>query len=277
MTNIDYNGDPKSFEHLYREGYDFDLSMYINEGWDIFKQYGWGFFGFAFLAQLISVFLNQIPFIGAIIGGILGAVLTAGFFIVADKIYNQQEFEFGTFFKGFDHIGQIILQVLVLWLFFIVLFAVIAGIGIWYAVASGLVDLSDFPGNFNYERINSTVDISVMVAMGLIIFGTAVYLSLAYSLSIPFILFGKLKFWDAMETSRKVVTKKFWSFFLMFFVFGLIMLAGFLVLIVGVWAAQGVVYCILYAAYINIAGNQSFDLESRIEEIGADADDETEW
>ena len=276
MANIDDNGDPKSFEHLFRDGYDFDMSMYINEGWEIFKQYGWGFFGFAFLAQILSLMLSQIPGAGAIINGLLGSVLISGFFIVADKIYNNQQYEFGQFFKGFEHAGQIILQVLVLWLFYLILFAVFFGLGLWYAVASGFIDLGNLPGAADFEWIEDMVTSPGFWAIIILFFIPSVYLGIAYSLAIPFVIFGKLGFWDAMEASRKIVTKKFWSFFMMFFIFGLILLAGFVVLIVGVFAAQGAIYCMLYATYRNIAGNQTAGLETRIEEIGAD-DDETEW
>lgn len=39
-----------------------------------------------------------------------------------------------------------------------------------------------------------------------------IYLGVAWSLAVPMVLFVKPEFWDAMEASRKVVSKQFWSF-----------------------------------------------------------------
>ncbi|MEZ4800968.1 MAG: hypothetical protein R2809_14580 [Flavobacteriales bacterium] len=39
-----------------------------------------------------------------------------------------------------------------------------------------------------------------------------IYLAVSWSIAIPMLLFVKSEFWDAMEASRKVVGKQFWSF-----------------------------------------------------------------
>ena len=57
-----------------------------------------------------------------------------------------------------------------------------------------------------------------------------IYLSIAWSLTTPFVVFGGLDAWSAMEASRKVITKKFGMVFLFFFVWGLLFMAGLLTL-----------------------------------------------
>lgn len=39
-----------------------------------------------------------------------------------------------------------------------------------------------------------------------------IYLAVSWSIAVPMLLFIKSEFWDAMEASRKVVAKQFWTF-----------------------------------------------------------------
>ncbi len=83
----------------------------------------------------------------------------------------------------------------------------------------------------------------------------AIYLSIAYAFSTFFIIFHKLDFWQAMEYSRKIITKKWWSFFGLFIVLGLLNVVGIMFLLVGVLFTLPFTYCVIYAAYEDIILN----------------------
>lgn len=81
-----------------------------------------------------------------------------------------------------------------------------------------------------------------------------IYISVAYLFGVLFVLFYKNEFWDALETSRKVITKNWWSFFGFVIVLALINFLGVLCLGVGVLVTAPASYAAIYAAFDDIAG-----------------------
>jgi uncharacterized membrane protein len=93
------------------------------------------------------------------------------------------------------------------------------------------------------------------VALGLVLLIIpGIYLAVAYSFTIPFVLFLKMDFWDAMEASRKVITRNFWPFLGFFVILTLINIIGILTLGVGLLFTLPATYCIVYAAFEDIVG-----------------------
>ncbi len=98
-----------------------------------------------------------------------------------------------------------------------------------------------------------------LISTILIIVGTflcilpGIWLGVSYALANCILLFNKLEFWDAMEASRKVVAKNFWSFLGLFIVMGL---GGalFILLTCGLGAilVSPVVILTIYCIYIKI-------------------------
>ena len=81
-----------------------------------------------------------------------------------------------------------------------------------------------------------------------------VYLMVAWSLTLPLVIDKRLQFWDAMEVSRKVVSKHWWIFFGMLMLFLLINLGGALLCGIGLFVTWPWT-CIAYTyAYEDIFG-----------------------
>jgi len=74
-----------------------------------------------------------------------------------------------------------------------------------------------------------------------------IYLGVAYSFTTALIVDRKFDFWEAMETSRKVISKRWFSFFGFVLVLVLINIVGALLLGVGL-------LCAIAAAYQDILG-----------------------
>lgn len=130
-----YDGNPDAYNHLIESGYSFHFGEYINRGWEIFKQYPGGFIGFMFLLMLIAGVASMIPVAGV---GVAYA-LSAGIFIVADKIAKGDPYEFGDFFKGFDHFLQLMIAGLLMQVFIGVGFVLLIIPGIYLAIAYSMV------------------------------------------------------------------------------------------------------------------------------------------
>jgi uncharacterized membrane protein len=80
-----------------------------------------------------------------------------------------------------------------------------------------------------------------------------IYLAIGYSLSNCVLVFHKFEFWEAMEASRKVVSKNFWTFLGLFLVMGI---GGALAIIltcgVGSLFVAPVIVLTIYCIYIKI-------------------------
>lgn len=83
-----------------------------------------------------------------------------------------------------------------------------------------------------------------------------IYLSVAYTFALFFIIFGKVDFWKGMELSRKLVSREWFSIFGLVLVLGLLNLLGALAFGVGLLFSIPVSYCALYAAFDDIIGSE---------------------
>jgi hypothetical protein len=167
--------------------------------------------------------------------------------------------EFGDFFKGFDTIGQLALTALVMNLILIgslvPFFLAISSSGLisWY------MELMQNPTDFG--------DIPQIPSWSGLLILPAIYLGVAYSWAYKFVVFYKMSFWDALESSRKLITKKWGIFFLFMLVAGLIGAAGVILLCVGILATLPVVYCAVYASFADV---------TKLNEAGTDSSDNIE-
>ena len=79
-----------------------------------------------------------------------------------------------------------------------------------------------------------------------------IYLAVSWVFTIPLVIDQRMGFWEAMELSRKVVTKHWWKVFGLVIVLGLLGIAGLLVSIVGVFVAWPIGQIALLYAYEDI-------------------------
>lgn len=195
-------------ENLIQQGYETDAGSYIRRGWEIFQENMGIFIGYTLIVLLISTAAAFIPFGTLLVSG----PLTAGFYIVANKISKGEPYEFGTFFKGFDFFVPLLLYTLISGIF----------------IALGLVALI-VPG---------------------------IYLAVAYTFAPLFIVFGKMEFWDGMEYSRKLITRRWWNIFGFLLLIFLINVAGALAFLVGLLFTIPLSSCAIYAAFEDIVGTE---------------------
>jgi hypothetical protein len=83
-----------------------------------------------------------------------------------------------------------------------------------------------------------------------------IYLFVGWAFAIPFIIFGNMEFWDSMEYSRKLITKKWWNIFGFLLLLMLINIAGAMVFFIGLLFTVPITYCAMYAAFEDIVGTE---------------------
>ena len=96
----------------------------------------------------------------------------------------------------------------------------------------------------------------IMIILGYVLFVIpGIYLNFAYMLAIPLIVDRDMGPWEALETSRKAITKHWLSVFLFFIVLSIIMLISMLPLFIGlIWTMplMAVAMAILYREVFGI-------------------------
>ena len=84
-----------------------------------------------------------------------------------------------------------------------------------------------------------------------------IYLGVGYVFALPLVVDKKMEFWPAMEVSRRVVHRHWWSIFALVIVSGLIAGAGFLVCGVGALVTVPVASASLMYAYEDLFGPEA--------------------
>ena len=211
------NNLKQKVDDLLNDGYEFQFGSYISEGFNIFGKNVGGFIGFIFIYIVIVTVLGVIPILGQIASMVIAPPLIMGIYIVAHKIQRGEEHQFSDFFKGFDHFGQLVLTNIVMYLLILLAFLPF----VFTVFSSGLFQaiLSEDPTGI-LNVFNNFPMWSFILLLPI------VYLSIAYTWANMFVVFYNVDFWTALESSRKVISKKWLIIFLFFIVIGILAMLG---------------------------------------------------
>jgi len=122
------------------------------------------------------------------------------------------------------------------------------------------LQFSDFFRGFNYflPLFLAGLASGIIVSIGfMLLIIPGIYLAIGYMLATFLIIDYRMEFWQAMETSRKIVTKNWFAFFVLAIVLALINLLGTLALGVGLLISAPVTACAAAIAYKEIVGLNS--------------------
>ncbi len=82
-----------------------------------------------------------------------------------------------------------------------------------------------------------------------------IYLGVAWKFTLPLVIDKRMGFWEAMELSRKTVTRQWWILFALFIVAGLISALGVIACCIGVFATVPIGIAAILYAYEDICGS----------------------
>jgi hypothetical protein len=96
---------------------------------------------------------------------------------------------------------------------------------------------------------------TLLICVGLLLcLLPGIYLAVAYMFALPLVIDKKLEFWTAMEVSRQVVHRQWWSMFGLAIVIVLIAFAGALACLIGIVVAGPVGLAAMMYAYEDLVG-----------------------
>ncbi|MEY3296833.1 MAG: hypothetical protein RLZZ597_93 [Cyanobacteriota bacterium] len=205
--------------------YEVNIGAYFSRGWAIFKEFAWGYILFTVVMGIIMAALSQLP-------SPLG--LRTG--------------------DGGMGGGNLIFNIL----------SPVLGAGFYFVsfqiARNRPKNFSDFFNGFKKFLplfLTSLVSgILIFIGMMLLII-PGIYLAISYMFAQPLVIDKSMNFWSAMETSRKLIGKRWFSFLGLGILMGLLVLAGFLLLGIGAFVTIPLSTCVLAAAYEDIVGLNS--------------------
>ncbi|GJM31210.1 MAG: hypothetical protein DHS20C18_02110 [Saprospiraceae bacterium] len=266
------------FEKLIEDGYTLVGVEYLEKGWNLFRQYLPGFAGFAIAVALVELILHQfglIIFSFLVSSLLMGPLVSAAYYWVARRIDRSESYEPKDFLYVFKFVMPLVMVNLLMTLIIgIVLLPSIyalqsAGFFEWYQEV--LANPGEMPVPPDLPSRTSSVVFFNLIPL--------IYLFVAYTWAIPFVLFYKMSPWQALESSRRLISRKWFAVFgLVLIIFGLMMFAalplgmistispslGFLST-VGLAILNPFVQCVFYAAFAGVTA--SLDVEGEDEEL----------
>ncbi|MCW6035239.1 hypothetical protein K4A83_02990 [Spirulina subsalsa FACHB-351] len=220
------NNKPKNLSQVLVEGYVFQLEDYIKQGWQVFQKNSALFITstFFYLVVILTITIVDI---------ILGRLSD-----------NSNEW-------GGTGLGSM-LQFLII---------TPLEVGFYLIAIQGLQQQSssfnDFFKGFDYfvQLVAGSLISTIFTIVGLFLcILPGIYIGVSYVLVPLLIVDRRLNFWEAMETSRQLVSRNWFGWFLLsIMIFG-INLLGILACGLGVFVSLPLTYAIWTAAYRNIAG-----------------------
>lgn len=126
----------------------------------------------------------------------------------------------------------------------------------------GAMEFNDFFKGFDHiiQLFLVSIVTGVFITVGIILLVLpGIWFAVAISLAVPLIVFTRLDFWASIKTSVKLVNKKWFHFFALLILLGILNLIGLLFFVVGLLITFPVTYCILYVVYKDIVGFSSDD------------------
>ncbi|WP_205370879.1 MULTISPECIES: DUF2189 domain-containing protein [Thermoleptolyngbya] len=209
-----FTNGARSVPDVVQTGYSVDIGKYLGEGWELFKKNAGGFFGFTLIMLLVSIIPQVLPERIKPLGSIASSVLS------------------GPLGAGF----------------YIVAFKL---------MKQRATTFSDFFRGFNHflPLFLASLVTGILTLIGFALFVLpGIYLAVAWMFTTPFIVDRKFDFWDAMESSRKVISRNWFSWFIFLIVLALLNFVGFLLFGVGALVTIPLSACAVAIAYQEVMG-----------------------
>lgn len=241
---------PPQVQRVIDGTYNFDFGKYIGDSFGVIGRNVGPFIGFMLIWGMIAMVSGIIPIIGPIASAIIiTPCLTAGVYLAIQKSHDREYLDFGLFFKGFDHIGQLALAALLQGLIMVAI-CIPAIIAIVVGLDFENMDPIDGPEleGFPWWTLGFLVPI--------------IYLSISWVFTSLLIVFHKMEAWPAMEASRKIISKQWIMFFLLALVGGIIASLGVVALFIGLLFTIPVYYAVIYLAFQDIVGLPKEEVET---------------
>ena len=212
----------------------------LSQGWAIVSRRPGLVVGATLVATLVNALAGSLPIVGLVATILFTQVFYAGIYWLMLRVARGDPAEFADVFAGFSRsFGQLVLLSLATFFGIASLALVAAGPLLWALHQSGVFAGAepDFP------TLAGPLLALPILALPL------VYFSVSWIFAPLLVIDRGLGFWAAMETSRRVVGKRWFHVFLLYLAFLPLMIAGLLCCLVGIFVVSALLYATFATAY----------------------------
>lgn len=237
---------PPHIQRLIDTGYRFNFGDYISRSFDIVKQEIGPFAGFILIYAIAQGIANAVPIIGGLATSLfVNPCMVAGLYLYARRVDDREPREFGNFFDGFQHWKELVVVALVQFALGMALMTVII---LLFGLPSTFLFQREYI--FSYETGFSTSQILLVFVLML----PVIYLSVAWIFAPLLVIFHGMRGWEALEASRQIISRNWFSMFGLLIVAGIIGILGILGLVIALLFTIPVAMVIVYTSFRDIVG-----------------------
>ena len=235
---------------LLARDYEVDIGGCLNRGWEVFKANAGLIIGATVLVYLALMVINFIPYLSVPLSLVLTGPLMGGLWVFYVKNVRSEPTTIGDAFSGFGpRFWQLVLTQIIPGLLAL---AVVMLIAIVVAVPLAIMGGRAASGG---GRGMSAAFIIPLAVVGVIALLVVIYFNVCWMFALPLAGDKGLKFWPALELSRKVVNKHWWMTFLLVIVSMLLGFVGLIACVVGILVTGPVAFSMLTCHYQRVFGD----------------------
>jgi hypothetical protein len=247
-----------SAEDILARDYEVDVGESLNQGWTTFKAGMGVMIGVSVLVYItmmaasFALGLIPIPLLNSLLTLLVSAPLMGGLWVFYIKRVRGEDAGVQEGFSGFGpRYWQLVLTNLIPMLIVVGTFIII---GLFLAATVGVGMASR--GGPRLSGPNPAMLLPVGI-VGVVAVIAMVYLSTCWMFAVPLAADKGLKFWPALELSRKVVKKHWWMTFWLLFVAGILAMVGVLACGVGLLFTAPAGFAMIVSHYQKVFGDLS--------------------
>jgi len=242
----------------------FRFGTYLSKGFELYGKNVGNFVAFSMLSVFIMSAVGSLPVIGSLsMRYLLVPALTAGFYIVSNQLDRGERSDFGDHFLGFQHLVRLGLAAVA-----VSVISIMATIPFFlanYDLIGWSWTIGEAAESFDFEGIVETFP--GFSAWTFLLLLPLLYLGVAYAWTSLFIIFHNLNAWQAMEASRRLITKNWIPVFLFLITIGLIGVGGIVGFLIGIFFTYPLMLCINYAAFADLTQLETIEKEEEYVDI----------
>ncbi|HEV2392982.1 MAG TPA: GYF domain-containing protein [Verrucomicrobiae bacterium] len=244
------NGTATDADVLGRD-YEVDIGGSLSRAWEVFKANAGILIGGSVLVYMALFAINIVPYLNVPLALVFSGPLMGGLWLLYIRAMRSQSLDIGTAFGGFGPrfwqltLTQLIPGLIVMGTIALVVFVAII-MGVTMATRRPLQ--TGFPISFPHFVVP-------LVIVGVIAFGVITYLNVCWLFALPLAADKGLKFWPALELSRRVVNKHWWMTFVLALLLGFLIIAGVMACGLGLLLTGPLAFAMLAAHYEKVFGD----------------------
>lgn len=255
-------------DRIIRDGYTFKFGEYIKQALELFQRNFFGFLVITFVILLGVMFSSALPYINFFLWIFVVPILGLGYSIAAHKMQKQKATTINDFFMGFEKFQTLaILFGILFGISLLASFPVLSYIGsateAFLEEYSTVEEMQEFalenPEEYMALFTENIKPITVLLYLIPLIFIHVIYLFAPH-----FVYFYKFSAWEAMEASRKLIMKKWFTFFGFSIIIGILSMVGIFFFGIGVLITYSIGPLALFTAFSDITQLNDNSVENDI-------------